>query len=740
MSMLSFLLRTLFKALPTLVFCLLFSLSFQTSSAYAAHACSSVSSGGWSTPATWGSCGGGVPGAGDSATINLGHVVTLSQSVVTGDLDVEEELDTQGWNMDVTSVTTGAVSVGINATGAGGRKSTITVRGFWSENGFVFGYADSTVIFSTNAGIDPTRYVLAGATFNNVIFNNARIEVYNGMDFYGTVSVTGNADVLLDLGSTFHSTFSMDTGTLNAQGDVSIDAATVTGGNMLFAGNLALTNDTNFSCTGGTTTFNGTTVLTTNGGGLPHFYNVNLAANAGLGLDASTGHMDIDGLLYAYSGTGTGNFSPGNQLYLTNNVDLRNLDVFDGDNADVFFSGTAAQSVYFASVAKWINGLHVRVSNGPAGVVSFLNAGDPITLLKVDAGATAKFTAGLTYGASILSLPGTLSSPVTLQSLTPNSRYTLQTGNTAFTRSYVHVQDSEITGVSEVATNSVDNGNNDNHDAPPHWIISSVATVQRWLGTGTTVWATGTNWSGGSAPSGATQEAYFDTSAQAVTTGVSTNLGQLDIEPSFTGSLTLGADLSVYNTGLGSGDVTIYSGTFVMTDHTLYVSGNLNIASTATAFTANSATTVAHVYGTSAKYTTGDIAKTTWNAASTLDIQSDLNQTLPVGETYGNLQLGRFSGSGSNTQFTLSGTVAGNLIVDADATVYLATDITVAGNVTINGTLWPQGHTINAGGNWTTAAGASINTPIVVFNAGATGKTITTNGTSLASATFNNAS
>src|SRR3954466_15793050 len=53
--------------------------------ARAASACVSAATGNWTTPGTWTSCAGSFPGAGDSATIQGGHNVTVTgaQSVTS---------------------------------------------------------------------------------------------------------------------------------------------------------------------------------------------------------------------------------------------------------------------------------------------------------------------------------------------------------------------------------------------------------------------------------------------------------------------------------------------------------------------------------------------------------------------------------------------------------------------------------------------------------------------------------
>jgi hypothetical protein len=77
-----------------------------------AAACSSAGSGNWNAPATWAACGGVVPAAADTVTVNAGHVVTLnaapagaaSSVTVVGTLVVSSNL-TVGTNVAVNAGT-----------------------------------------------------------------------------------------------------------------------------------------------------------------------------------------------------------------------------------------------------------------------------------------------------------------------------------------------------------------------------------------------------------------------------------------------------------------------------------------------------------------------------------------------------------------------------------------------------------------------------------------------------------
>ena len=89
--------------------------------------CTSVGSGGWSAPATWGGCGGGVPGVGDTATINVGHVVYVDGNITVGmapldtvtyDLDISGTLTWPGFGLAASWTFTARSSVRVNAGGS----------------------------------------------------------------------------------------------------------------------------------------------------------------------------------------------------------------------------------------------------------------------------------------------------------------------------------------------------------------------------------------------------------------------------------------------------------------------------------------------------------------------------------------------------------------------------------------------------------------------------------------------
>ena len=134
------------KRLVLVLFLLLF-----PSYAYAL-ACVSAGSGGWNVAGTWGACGGGVPGASDTVTINAGHVVTIDGNISVGNAPASATT----YNIDISGTLYWPHTPGANWTFTA--RSSIRVN-----NGGVFQIADSgTPLNCAN---------LARVLFNNTAAN-----------------------------------------------------------------------------------------------------------------------------------------------------------------------------------------------------------------------------------------------------------------------------------------------------------------------------------------------------------------------------------------------------------------------------------------------------------------------------------------------------------------------------------------------------------------------------------------
>src|ERR1043166_3426872 len=103
---------------------------------------SSTQTGNWSSASTWG--GAGVPGAGDSATVNGGHVVTLDTSVTVATLTLSGGQITGTNSLNVTTAfnwnsgTLSGASTMTIASGSVGGGGTLDARALTNNGSFNF--------------------------------------------------------------------------------------------------------------------------------------------------------------------------------------------------------------------------------------------------------------------------------------------------------------------------------------------------------------------------------------------------------------------------------------------------------------------------------------------------------------------------------------------------------------------------------------------------------------------------
>jgi len=203
-----------------------------------------------------------------------------------------------------------------------------------------------------------------------------------------------------------------------------------------------------------------------------------------------------------------------------------------------------------------------------------------------------------------------------------------------------------------------------------------------WLGTGGgNNWSTAANWSKGTVP-GANDIVVFNADGNGHDSHIEGSVFAGTVDCVFIGSgytnanaITQAADLTIdydyYQAGgaFSEGASINIAGMFSVTGTATFVSG------------ANTVT----VEGASAKYIVDGVGNVTWSTDSTLKIISDVTgQTLPSGETYYNIELGRVSGTGT-TVYNIGSTVNGNWTIDANTTVNMTADVTVAGESKNNG-------------------------------------------------------
>lgn len=157
--------------------------------------CTSNAGGNWSLPATWTNCRGGIPLAGDNATIANGHNVTLNVNTPTLSTLI---IDSGGTLTNTASNTialsgamsnagtysggSGDVAVGGDFTNTGNYSAgsaTTTLLGHFSNSG-TFTADTGTWVFSGSSG----QSITGVTSFNNLTVNNA-----NGVSLINNVSV-----------------------------------------------------------------------------------------------------------------------------------------------------------------------------------------------------------------------------------------------------------------------------------------------------------------------------------------------------------------------------------------------------------------------------------------------------------------------------------------------------------------------------------------------------------------------
>ncbi|GIV98404.1 MAG: hypothetical protein KatS3mg057_3061 [Herpetosiphonaceae bacterium] len=158
-----------------------------------ASSCSTAASGSWSSPSTWADCGGGVPGSGDSVTIN--HAVTLDTSPTIAALTVSASgalmLDTSvprtlqvagdvlsGGTMDLSggSASDALIVGGALTIESGSFTATaglISVAGGFQHSGGTFVHNGGRVLL--NNATDQSLNVLGLTVFNDLIINNGLV-------------------------------------------------------------------------------------------------------------------------------------------------------------------------------------------------------------------------------------------------------------------------------------------------------------------------------------------------------------------------------------------------------------------------------------------------------------------------------------------------------------------------------------------------------------------------------------
>ncbi len=174
------------------------------------------------------------------------------------------------------------------------------------------------------------------------------------------------------------------------------------------------------------------------------------------------------------TGTKTLNVTNSN-VTVDGNIDIRSgATTFISTNSTVFLNGTAAQTVL--SSGESFNSL--TVTNASTAGVRFLDALTTVNLTDNTAGSTLTFDTSVPHTVSgTLTLDGTSSSEIMLQSNLAGTRFTLNVTSSTQTVSYVNVTDAESSSNDIIANNSTNVSNNDDVDPSPHWIFPVPITL-----------------------------------------------------------------------------------------------------------------------------------------------------------------------------------------------------------------------------------------------------------------------
>ena len=309
-----------------------------------------------------------------------------------------------------------------------------------------------------------------------------------------------------------------------------------------------------------------------------------------------------------------------------------------------------------------------------------------------------------------LTLSGAAGELLGLASSSSGTPFILNTQNTE-TVSYVRVQDSQANENDIVATDSENNGGNDDGDSSPYWIFGSIE-VRTWDGGGggDTNWTTAANWSSDTVP-GPLDTARFDnTSDNNVTIDTDVTVAWIDVNSGYDGTITQDTG----NTVTVNGTFSVDSGTFTGGNSLIDVNGTFDVASGATF---NMTTGTMQVAG---NFTLQSGA--TFNEGGTLKFDANLtyvDATSPQ-QDIGNLVVDPTTTLGSDL------TASSVTILVNDTLVTDGYEMFISGTIDINGTLdatsGTDGNTtIEVGGLWDSTNGMFMSTDSTVIFTGTSG-------------------
>ncbi len=285
----------------------------------AANACESVATGNWTNPATWTSCGGTVPGAADTVTIQSGHTVTVDDDAAASSVVITANNTAGGNGITIaagkTLAVTGAVTItaptmnttnGTLAVGSGSLMAgSIAIGGATTNRIGQLTLSTGTVTTTGSVTFTGTaasaRFISTGASTANISgdFGSGGTVTTSGT---GTIRFTGNAAQSIGAYTTYNNlevastggsvsflgtatiggTLTVSSGTLDIAG-----VTTVVTGATLIQGTLQVSNTAGNKTFGDITVANGGTVSFTAAEAIA--MNGNLAVNGAGAITGTTG-------------------------------------------------------------------------------------------------------------------------------------------------------------------------------------------------------------------------------------------------------------------------------------------------------------------------------------------------------------------------------------------------------------------------------------------------------------------
>ena len=417
--------------------------TLQPAAALAATCTSNVNpSGNWSAAGSWDDCGGGIPGAGDTAVIATGDTITANVDIVVGAVIVDSggtlNVDDDDWRVDGTTTISGTLThTSSNGSSIFAGMVTVDNGGVWNNS------ANEANVFRggiTNNGTwtNTGNATQTFGTNSQVLAGSSPISFGGNVDISGAITVTNNNTNTVTINGRLNGSAGGSTwengpnSTLNYNSSANSSAPMNTG-TLLASANP---NTVRYS-RGGDQTVKASTYhhLILSGSGIQELQNgttvngdVTTSGTVTLGVDNNE-TVTINGNLNL--GTGT-TYDPSNGSIVLLRGNLNNsASMFNASGNTIVLDGTAVQS---------INGMtafnNLTISNASAAVIVNNNITASGTLT-ISAGAVLSPVANVTVGGDTLTGSGT--AHVTLTGTTSDftSQYTIGKTLTNLTVEYV---------------------------------------------------------------------------------------------------------------------------------------------------------------------------------------------------------------------------------------------------------------------------------------------------------------